>query len=224
MGLLDEKERKISRFLNSDQFTIYLPLNFDKIHVSTLCMKIDQLIQNKHITSSGNISDVAAPITQIINIRQEYLTGDKERIDAVPTASCDKVKRIQVKKEIETSSFYKQLHSLFNIRKKMSTAASKFAFWKRKSPPNSPRLQSMTKEEIPTNSDCLEPAGVCSNSGTTASVSPLSKGKIPNPTLHSLYSISNNPKKSSGGNSPQTHSPELKKTKINNSPLQLKPL
>ncbi len=109
------------RFIDGDQFTIYLPADFDRDKIVQLCAELESCLQENQALP-GEISDVAVPIGEYTNLRQEFLRQDfefmneygmllKKRINAVNTSELDDYSRTLVVEELNTSSLLNYLRS-----------------------------------------------------------------------------------------------------------------
>jgi hypothetical protein len=114
------------RFIDSDQFTLYIPENFNKYKIVSLCLRInDYLLKNK--VKPGKIFDVESPIGHYLNFRQEFLLEDyneinktgimnlKRRIDTIPLSDdeIEKERRKRVISEQENSKLYRYIKNRF---------------------------------------------------------------------------------------------------------------
>lgn len=117
------------RFLNGDQFTIYLPKNFCKEKILKLCKEINNfLISNQAM--EGSHSDVVARVGRYISIRKEYSSVDYDemersgvvvpakRIDAIQEifTEQEKLRRIAIREEIISSELYRYLNNNLELR------------------------------------------------------------------------------------------------------------
>lgn len=89
------------RLLFGDQFTIYVPEEFDRKLMLDLCEDIE-LYSKQNNLKSGNLLDVESAIGRCINFRQEYLLKDFAEINA--TGFIDFSKRISTVRYDNTES------------------------------------------------------------------------------------------------------------------------
>jgi hypothetical protein len=68
------------RLLEGDQFTIYIPADFDKDMILSLCKEVDEYLMKSN-AAPGKVLDVESPIGSYINLRQEYLMEDFNSIN-----------------------------------------------------------------------------------------------------------------------------------------------
>jgi len=126
--LQDEKQksqcaaslRLIKRFLNGDQFTIYLSEGFSKFAVLRLCQDINDYLKQVRATP-GERQYVNPGISPFISLRQEYLMCDfdmfnrlgymdvTKRIESLYEKPSDLFRREKVREEVVGSSLYKFL-------------------------------------------------------------------------------------------------------------------
>ena len=127
------------RFLTADQFTLYIPENYNKKVFFQLCQAVNSFLSANNAVA-GDFSDVASPIGPYMSLRQEYLLNDFDEINtngrvntrlridslALDTNETIRSKRQQVVKEQEKSRLYQYLnqqpaHSSIFDEKKPST-------------------------------------------------------------------------------------------------------
>jgi hypothetical protein len=77
---LNSEIKECQRFFDTDQITIYIPQDFDKDKISTLCKEINSYL-TKNDAVPGKIVDVESPLGKYINFRQEYLMEDFHSIN-----------------------------------------------------------------------------------------------------------------------------------------------
>ncbi len=114
------------RYVDSDQFTIYIPEPFDPAQVLHLCQELNlYLTENQALP--GKLIDVASPIGIYLNLRNEFLLIDiqwmnenqtfemERRINGVKLYNNDfeNERRRRVVLEQERSEFYSYLHNHF---------------------------------------------------------------------------------------------------------------
>lgn len=102
---ITDKKNNHLRFLDSDQFTLYIPSDFNQKKIYEMCKDIQNFISGLQVVP-GRKSDAACPLTPFINVRQEYLVGDNERINAVLTSKSDLNKRQAVLSQIQSHPLY----------------------------------------------------------------------------------------------------------------------
>ncbi len=110
------------RLLSGDQFTIYIPENFNKEEIFNLCKEINDYLENNAAMPGARL-DIESPIGRYINFRQEYLKNDweeinqkgvidlRKRINAVKINDDDveNARRKQVVDEQEKSDLYQSI-------------------------------------------------------------------------------------------------------------------
>lgn len=110
-SVIDAALKTQERFLNSDQFTIYLRGNINEHKVLDMCEKINTYLIKNNV-KAGNISQAASPLSPYINFRQDYFNGS--RVDAV--LNNDPSQLNIVKQEQENSPLYRFLSDKLSIQ------------------------------------------------------------------------------------------------------------
>jgi hypothetical protein len=105
------------RFIDTDQFTIYIPAAFEPNKILNLCKDVDNYLTANNVIA-GQSSDVASPLSKHISLRQEFLMGDfnsinesgcvdlDKRINSVTLYETEQDRRVQVVIEQEESDLY----------------------------------------------------------------------------------------------------------------------
>jgi hypothetical protein len=102
--IADTKDQilQANRFINSDQFTLYLARNFNKETLGKLCNEIEEYIQ-EHKLQPGKMYDVESPITKNISLRQIYTLQDYHRMSTLEHHQSLNLNGVELKDEkIET--------------------------------------------------------------------------------------------------------------------------
>ncbi len=72
---INETINDAERFLHGDQFTIYIPENFNPDKILNLCIDLDHYLKTNGVRPGG-ISDVASALGAYLNFRNEFLLQD----------------------------------------------------------------------------------------------------------------------------------------------------
>jgi hypothetical protein len=124
---IEEKMLTTLRFLVSDQITIYLSAQISLDAVAKLCCIINEYLYS-HAARAGFLTPNAVRISRYINLRQDYLANDPNRIDAIlfdKTNPLAKKRCDQLKSQIRASELFQQLKQSFAAKKSISQS-SKF--------------------------------------------------------------------------------------------------
>lgn len=85
-------KRTRKRFLKGDQFTIYIHQGYSHDNLVSLCVAIENYLNEQH-ASPGFHTDVVVPLGRFISLKKDYLTEDFEEM--AKTMRVDESKRIE---------------------------------------------------------------------------------------------------------------------------------
>ncbi|KGP64417.1 hypothetical protein EP47_11660 [Legionella norrlandica] len=127
------------RLLDGDQFTIYIPENFDRDMIFRLCCEINTYLEQNNVTP-GKLLDIESPIGNYINLRQEFLIEDfhsvnregvidrNKKIDSVKihNDALENDRRKRVVLEQEQSNLYQYIIGKFPKSPNLQNASAFF--------------------------------------------------------------------------------------------------
>ena len=87
------------RLLSGDQFTIYIPEQFNENKILNLCKKIDDYL-TENTARPGKLLDVESPLGNYINFRQDFLMEDFRMVNDTGYMAMDKrIEAVQLHKD-----------------------------------------------------------------------------------------------------------------------------
>lgn len=123
---IEESMLTTLRFLMSDQITIYIANETNQDNLAKLCWHIHAYLDSQK-ANAGILTPNAVMISKYVNLRQDYLTGDDQRIDAILNDESDPEvnKRCKhAKIEIRASKLFHLLQQTFTAKKEFSHTPS----------------------------------------------------------------------------------------------------